>query len=123
MFDALEDAQGALWLATPGGLERACADRQFPNVVPGGPLLIDFVVTLCAGPDGAIWAGTYGKGLWRVKGDERRLYTDGRRAVERPDPLALRGCGGNAVDRHFRRRAECAARRQVRRITRRATAC
>jgi hypothetical protein len=25
--------------------------------------------------DGAIWAGTYGKGLWRIKGDEQRLYT------------------------------------------------
>ena len=37
--------------------------------------LIDFVVTLSEGQDGAIWAGTYGKGLWRVKGDQRIRYT------------------------------------------------
>ena len=49
--------------------------KQFRNVVPGGPLLIDFMVTLSEASDGAIWAGTYGKGLWKVKGDERRQYT------------------------------------------------
>ena len=49
--------------------------KQFQNVVAGGPLLIDFVVTLSEGQDGAIWAGTYGKDLWRVKGDQRIQYT------------------------------------------------
>jgi signal transduction histidine kinase/ligand-binding sensor domain-containing protein len=74
VFDAIEDQQGALWLATPGGLS-VVRGRNFQNVVAGGPLLIDFVVTLAAGLDGAIWAGTYGKGLWRVNGNARRQYT------------------------------------------------
>ena len=73
VFDAIEDSQGALWLATPAGLS-VVRGQQFQNVIDGGPLLIDFVVTLSQGRDGAIWAGTYGKGLWRVKGDERRHY-------------------------------------------------
>jgi hypothetical protein len=51
------------------------AGKQLRTVVAGGPLLIDFVVTLGQGRDGAIWAGTYGKGLWRIKGDEQHLYT------------------------------------------------
>jgi len=74
VFDALEVAQGALWLATPAGLS-VLRGKQFQNVVAGGPLLIDFVVTLSEGQDKTIWAGTYGKGLWRVKGDQRIQYT------------------------------------------------
>src|ERR1035441_9503612 len=53
---------GALWLATPAGLS-VVRGKQFQNVVAGGPLLIDFIVTLSEGRDGAVWAGTYGKGL------------------------------------------------------------
>ena len=74
VFDAIEDAQGALWLATPGGLS-VVRGKQFQNVVAGGPTLIDFVVTLSSGRDGTIWAGTYGKGIWRVKADQCRQYT------------------------------------------------
>jgi signal transduction histidine kinase len=74
VFDAIEDAQGTLWLATPGGLS-ALRGKLFLIVVAGGPTLIDFMVTLCEGREGEIWAGTYGKGLWRVKGDVRRQYT------------------------------------------------
>jgi signal transduction histidine kinase/ligand-binding sensor domain-containing protein len=74
VFDAIEDTRGALWLATPGGLG-VVRGKQFQNVVAGGPLLIDFMVTLWEGRDGTIWAGTYGKGLWRVKGNERRQFT------------------------------------------------
>ncbi len=78
IFDAIEDDQGGLWLATPAGLSVVRGNvfhHVFQNVVPGGPLLIDFMVTLSIARDGAIWAGTYGKGLWRVKGGERRQYT------------------------------------------------
>jgi signal transduction histidine kinase len=32
-------------------------------------------VTLCEGRDGALWAGTYGKGLWRIQGEDARLFT------------------------------------------------
>lgn len=70
VFDAIEAPDGALWLATPGGLS-VVQGSQFQNVVEGGPLLIDFVVALSLGSDGIVWAGTYGKGLWRVKGDQR----------------------------------------------------
>lgn len=74
MFDAMEDSQGRLWLATPGGLGML-RGSNFQIVVPGGLLLIDFIVTLCEGRDGTIWAGTYGKGLWKIKGTEQRLLT------------------------------------------------
>jgi signal transduction histidine kinase len=74
IFDAIEDEHGGLWLATPAGLS-VVRGKEFRNVVAGGPLLIDFMVTLSIGHDGAIWAGTYGKGLWKVNGDERRQYT------------------------------------------------
>src|SRR5438874_1778812 len=57
IFDALEDSDGRLWLATPAGLS-VDRGKQLHTVVAGGPLLIDFVVTLGQGRDGAIWAGT-----------------------------------------------------------------
>ena len=74
IFDAIEDERGALWLATPAGLS-VVHGKEFRNVVPGGPLLIDFMVTLSIARDGAIWAGSYGKGLWRVTDAGRRQYT------------------------------------------------
>ena len=74
VFDALEDRRAHSGWRLPAGLS-VCAASSFRMWLTGGPLLIDFVVTLSQGQDGAIWAGTYGKGLWRVKGDERRHYT------------------------------------------------
>ncbi|MEO8593195.1 MAG: two-component regulator propeller domain-containing protein [Candidatus Solibacter sp.] len=74
VFDAIDDKKGDIWLATPGGLG-VLRDGKLTTVVPGGPLLIDFVVTLCETRDGAIWAGTYGKGLWRVKDGQLTQYT------------------------------------------------
>jgi len=73
-FDALEDPAGRLWLATPGGL-RLRDGGEDRVVVAGGPLGIDAVVTLSAGVDGAVWAGTSGKGLWRIRGTDTRQYT------------------------------------------------
>jgi signal transduction histidine kinase/ligand-binding sensor domain-containing protein len=74
VYDALEDGAGRLWLATPAGLERSDGDR-FALVQPSDPLPNALVVTLCLGQDGVVWAGTSGKGLWRVRGEERRRYT------------------------------------------------
>lgn len=74
VFDALEDHTGGLWLALPGGLSTV-RNGVLRVVVPGGPLLNDFAVTLCQTRDGAIWSGTYGKGLWRVQGDDQRHYS------------------------------------------------
>jgi len=73
IFDALEDRQGQLWLAAPGGVG-VLRGKEFRNVVPGGLLLIDFAATLYEGRDGTIWAGTYGKGLWRIAGNGQRLF-------------------------------------------------
>jgi signal transduction histidine kinase/ligand-binding sensor domain-containing protein len=74
VFGALEDSAGRIWLAMPQGLAELHG-KDVQVVVPGGPLLIDVIVTLCLGRDGALWAGSYGKGLWRVTGTERRQFT------------------------------------------------
>jgi signal transduction histidine kinase/streptogramin lyase len=75
VFDALEDSTGRIWLAAPGGLMEL-RGREYRNVISHGePLLVNAMVTLCAGHDGALWAGSYGKGVWRIKGQDRRLFT------------------------------------------------
>jgi signal transduction histidine kinase/ligand-binding sensor domain-containing protein len=74
VFDALEDSTGRIWLATPGGLG-VLHGKDFHFVVQGPPLLVNAPVTLCEGRDGSIWAGTYGKGLWRIQGDTMKLLT------------------------------------------------
>jgi signal transduction histidine kinase/streptogramin lyase len=74
VLDALEDSAGRIWLATTNGLSELRGGREH-NVIPGGPLVASAVVSLLEGPDGALWAGTYGEGLWRIKGEEKRLFT------------------------------------------------
>jgi len=74
VFDALETADGKLWVAAPRGLG-VVTDGEFQEIVPGGPLLVDFILTLCQANDQSIWAGSYGKGLWHVNGEERKQYT------------------------------------------------
>lgn len=74
VFDSLEDSAGRLWLALPSGLGEL-RGNHLRIVVPGGPVLIDSVVTLTEGRPGVLWAGTYGRGLWRVQGDDKRQYT------------------------------------------------
>ncbi len=74
IFDALEDRGGNVWLATPGGLGQL-RGKDFRVVVPGALTLAAAVVALGEGADGAIWAGTYGKGLWRIRDGEIRQFT------------------------------------------------
>ena len=74
VFDALEDSTGRIWLATPGGLN-VLRGREYQSIIASEPLLISAIVTLSEGRDGTLWAGSYGKGLWRFKGDDRRLFT------------------------------------------------
>jgi signal transduction histidine kinase len=74
VFDALEDKRGRLWMATADGL-RELHGNQLRNRIPGGPTLPSSIVVLGEGSDGAIWAGSYGKGLWRLKDDESKLFT------------------------------------------------
>jgi signal transduction histidine kinase/ligand-binding sensor domain-containing protein len=75
VFDALEDAAGKIWVATAGGvgvLRDGKLDLSTPNDVP---LLNPSVVTMSRGSNGELWAGTYGKGLWRIGGEGTKLFT------------------------------------------------
>jgi signal transduction histidine kinase len=74
VYDSLEDSAGNLWVALPGGLGKLDSGK-LQIVIPGGPLLSSAFVSLTQGRDGVIWAGTYGKGLWRIRGNEKRLFT------------------------------------------------
>jgi signal transduction histidine kinase/ligand-binding sensor domain-containing protein len=73
VWDALEDSTGRVLMATQGGLVEQTA-KGTRTVVGGGLLNVDGVVTLCRGRDGVLWAGSFGKGLWRIKGGEVRLF-------------------------------------------------
>jgi signal transduction histidine kinase/ligand-binding sensor domain-containing protein len=75
VWDALEDSEGRVWMATQAGLVEKTANVSRP-VAGGGLLNVDGVVTLCQGRDGVLWAGSFGKGLWRIKGDQVRLFTE-----------------------------------------------
>jgi signal transduction histidine kinase/sugar lactone lactonase YvrE len=75
VFDALEDSHGRIWLATPGGVIEL-RGREFRTVISqGAPLIVNAMVTLLEGRDGSLWAGSYGKGLWRLQGDQQRVFT------------------------------------------------
>jgi signal transduction histidine kinase/streptogramin lyase len=73
VWEALEDSTGRVWMATSGGLVEQTAVGM-RTVVGGGPLGVNAVVTVCQGRDGVLWAGSNGKGLWRIKDNEKRLF-------------------------------------------------
>jgi signal transduction histidine kinase/ligand-binding sensor domain-containing protein len=75
VFDILEDSHGRIWMATAAGLGVLEAGRYHLAVQSDEPVLVSAVITLAQTRDGAIWAGTYGKGLWRVQGTNRQLFT------------------------------------------------
>jgi signal transduction histidine kinase/streptogramin lyase len=73
VWDAIEDSAGHIWMATPNGLVEQTPEGM-RTVAGGGPLIVNAVVTLCEGRDGVLWAGSYGRGLWRMEnGQFRRL--------------------------------------------------
>jgi signal transduction histidine kinase/ligand-binding sensor domain-containing protein len=74
VFDSLEDSQGRLWQATPAGLTELLRSGS-RSVVTASRLLSSSMVVLLEGRDRAIWAGSYGKGLWRVDGQNVRQFT------------------------------------------------
>ncbi|HUI78187.1 MAG TPA: two-component regulator propeller domain-containing protein [Bryobacteraceae bacterium] len=74
VYDSLEDSKGRLWLALPQGLSILDGTR-LDTVIPSGTLLNTAFVALAEGSDFSLWAGTYGKGLWRVNGNEKRQFT------------------------------------------------
>jgi signal transduction histidine kinase/ligand-binding sensor domain-containing protein len=74
-FDAMEDTSGALWVASPAGVQRFAGGR-WKTIAPGGALLNSASVVLAGDSAGVLWAGTYGEGLWRITdGGARRLTT------------------------------------------------
>jgi ligand-binding sensor domain-containing protein/signal transduction histidine kinase len=73
VYDALEDRKGRLWAATPSGLSEFTGGKT-KRVLPGGPLGNNAIVVLCE-DGGALWAGTYGVGLWHYNDGEKRLFT------------------------------------------------
>jgi signal transduction histidine kinase len=70
----MEDSSGHLWVASPAGLTEIQGDAA-RNVIPGGRIFNNSVVVLCEGRGGAVWAGSYGKGLWRLENGQTRLFT------------------------------------------------
>jgi signal transduction histidine kinase/ligand-binding sensor domain-containing protein len=74
VFDAMEDSRGRLWIGAPGGLSEI-RGQSARNVIPGGRIFNSSVVVLCEGRGGIIWAGSYGKGLWRLEGGQTHLFT------------------------------------------------
>ncbi len=74
VFDALEDSSGRLWLATGGGL-MMMQDGKSRFVIASPPPLTNSIGALCEGRDGSLWAGTFGKGLWHIRGDESQQFT------------------------------------------------
>ena len=74
VFDSLVDRRGRTWAAAAAGVFRTTG-TEFQNVIPGGPVVNDNALVLSEDPDGSIWAGTYGAGLWKIEDQKSRLYT------------------------------------------------
>ncbi|HLH00005.1 MAG TPA: two-component regulator propeller domain-containing protein [Bryobacteraceae bacterium] len=74
-LDYLETSSGKLLVASTSGLTELDSGHPGKNLIPGGPLLNDAVVTVLEARDGTMWAGTFGKGLWRLRNGNLRLFT------------------------------------------------
>ena len=96
--DLLELADGSLYAALVGGVARSVHGR-FTFYDESAGLNHPFVYALAPGPDGSVWLGTGGTGIWRVsysgpsKGPEPRdelgqqswpELREGRSAATRP---------------------------------------
>ncbi len=63
-YTLFEDRSGTLWVGTGGGLDRFDG-AAFVRASP--PFEGTFAVrSIAEGPDGALWIGTYGAGVWRL---------------------------------------------------------
>ena len=71
--DAIEDSTGRTWVGYSAGLAELTAGG-FRTVISREQARSP-VVTLAVTADGALWAGTYDKGLWRILNGETRLFT------------------------------------------------
>ncbi len=68
-----ESADGAFWIAADGLIK--FQDGDFTWVAPGGDSL-RAVRAIHLDDDGTVWAGTYGRGLHRIDGDEMWTLTE-----------------------------------------------
>lgn len=65
----LEDAERTLWVGGGGGLDRLGADGRFhPVPLPGGGAQVPSVLSLATGEGGDLWVGTFGDGVYRLRG-------------------------------------------------------
>ena len=65
-YATFEDRHGTLWVGSAGGLDRL-EGSAFVNASP--PFAGTWAVrSITEGPDGALWVGTYGAGVWRRSG-------------------------------------------------------
>lgn len=95
VFSLAQDAQGTLWAGTRVGLYRVAADGwrlERPELAPAELAeALDSVTDLLPAPDGSLWIGTFGAGLFRWIPQEASL----RRVRLGPDgPGALHIDGG-----------------------------
>ena len=74
VYDAMEDARGTLWLASAAGLLEL-RGREYHWVVAASPLLSSGFGVLCRTHDGTMWAGTLGRGLWRIHDGDKHQFT------------------------------------------------
>ena len=79
VFDAIEDANGQLWVAAASGVY-VFNGRTWSAVVGGDASPSNYTVTLLEAHDGSLWAGTLSSGLWLVHSSKApaaapRLYT------------------------------------------------
>ena len=74
-LDFFESRDGKLLVASTNGLSELQPGKPPRSVIPGGPLLNDSADAALEGRDGSLWAGTVGRGLWRLKDGQLRLYT------------------------------------------------
>lgn len=65
-YTTFEDGRGTLWAGSAGGLDRFTGESFVPASPPTGRTVA--VRSIAEGPDGALWVGTYGAGVWRLLG-------------------------------------------------------
>ncbi len=75
VLDFLESKDGKLLVASGNGLSILQSGQPLESIIPGGPVLNDSAVTVQETRDGSLWAGTFGKGLWRLKNGQVHLFT------------------------------------------------
>jgi PAS domain S-box-containing protein len=65
-YTTFQDSRGTLWAGSAGGLDRFDGAAFVPASPPFGKTVA--VRSIAEGPDGALWIGSYGAGVWRLQG-------------------------------------------------------